>query len=72
MGGISVGSVISLKFAEIDVAGIAVPEPVVRLIGLTGVGVAPGVPFEIESTEICPVSATLKVAPEIPYRICGA
>lgn len=70
IGGIKVGSVISLKFAEIELTGIAVLVPVARLNGLTGVG--PGVPLEAGSTETCPVRATGEMAPDIPYRTCGA
>ena len=67
IGGIFVGSVISLKFAETEVAGIGVPEALVRPSGLT-VGVA----LEVASTESCPVRCTLAIAPDIPYRTWGA
>ena len=73
MGGMRLGFVISVKFAEIELAGIGVPEALVRLSGLTeGVGVDPGVPLEVGSTEICPVRVTFVIAPDIPYRTCGA
>ena len=70
IGGIRVGSVISLKFAEIELAGISAPEALTRLSGLTGV--EPGVGATIGSSETCPIRVTGEISPDIPYRICGA
>ena len=68
IGGIRVGSVISLRLAKTEVGGIGVPEALTRPSGLT-IGV---VALEIGSTEICPVRVTFVIAPDIPYRTCGA
>ena len=71
IGGISKGSVISPKVAELGVNWV--PVAVVKLVGLTaGVGVGPGVPLDAGSTEICPVRATFSMLPDNPYRSCGA
>ena len=67
IGGIRVGSVISVRIAETEAGGIGVPEALTRPSGLTG-----GVELEVGSTEICPVRVTLVIAPDIPYRTCGA
>ena len=61
IGGMRVGSVISVKFAEIELDGIGVPEALTRLSGLVT-----GVALEVGSTETCPVKATGEIPPDIP------
>ena len=68
IGGIRVGSVISVRIAETEAGGIGVPEALTRPSGLT-IGV---VALELGSTETCPVRVTFVIAPDIPYRTCGA